>query len=75
MLLGIGYLTLSLWQRGEITVGEIAFVMGLALRLNLLANRLPGQANGLFRNYGQAQDSMRTVHSQLIWSTKRMHDP
>ncbi len=61
MLLGIGYLTLTLWQRGEISVGELAFALGLVLRLNLLANRFLGQVNGLFRNYGQAQDSMTTV--------------
>ncbi len=61
MLLGIGYLTLTLWQRGEISVGEVAFALGLILRLNLLANRFLGQVNGLFRNYGQAQDAMTTV--------------
>ncbi len=61
MLIGIGYLSLSQWQRGEISVGEIAFAMGLVLRLNLLANRFLGQVNGLFRNLGQAQDSMQSV--------------
>lgn len=61
MLLGVGYLALAQWQRGEITVGEIAFAMGLVLRLNLLANRFLGQVNGLFRNFGQAQDSMLSV--------------
>ena len=35
--------------------------MGLVLRLNLLANRFLGQVNGLFRNLGQAQDSMQSV--------------
>jgi ATP-binding cassette subfamily B multidrug efflux pump len=61
MLLGVGYLCLTQWQRGEISVGEIAFVLGLVLRLNLLANRFLGQVNGLFRNLGQAQDSMHSV--------------
>jgi ATP-binding cassette subfamily B multidrug efflux pump len=61
MLLGIGYLALTQWQRGEMSVGEIAFAMGLVLRLNLLANRFLGQVNGLFRNLGQAQDSMQSV--------------
>lgn len=61
MLIGIGYLCLTQWQRGEITVGEIAFAMGLVLRLNLLANRFLAQVNGLFRNLGQAQDSMQSV--------------
>ncbi len=61
MLIGVGYLTLTQWQRGEMSVGEIAFAMGLVLRLNLLANRFLGQVNGLFRNLGQAQDSMNSV--------------
>ncbi len=61
MLIGIGYLSLSQWQQGSMSVGEIAFAMGLVLRLNLLANRFLGQVNGLFRNLGQAQDSMQSV--------------
>ncbi len=61
MLIGIGYLSLAQWQRGDMSVGEIAFAMGLVLRLNLLANRFLGQVNGLFRNLGQAQDSMQSV--------------
>ncbi len=61
MLIGVGYLALMQWQRGEMSVGEIAFAMGLVLRLNLLANRFLGQVNGLFRNLGQAQDSMQSV--------------
>ncbi|MFK7860681.1 MAG: ABC transporter ATP-binding protein [Granulosicoccus sp.] len=61
MLIVVGYLSLSQWQRGEMTVGEVAFAMGLVLRLNLLANRFLGQVNGLFRNLGQAQDSMNSV--------------
>lgn len=61
MLIGIGYLSLTQWQQGSMSVGEIAFAMGLVLRLNLLANRFLGQVNGLFRNLGQAQDSMQSV--------------
>lgn len=61
MLIGIGYLALTQWQQGEMSIGEIAFAMGLVLRLNLLANRFLGQVNGLFRNLGQAQDSMQSV--------------
>jgi len=61
MLIGIGYLALTQWRQGNMSVGEIAFAMGLVLRLNLLANRFLGQVNGLFRNLGQAQDSMQSV--------------
>ena len=65
MLIGIGFLALTQWQRGEMSVGEIAFAMGLVLRLNLLANRFLGQVNGMFRNLGQAQDSMNSVAQQV----------
>ena len=61
MLIGVGYLALAQWQRGDITIGQVAFAMGLVLRLNLLANRFLGQVNGLFRNFGQAHDSMNSV--------------
>ena len=61
MLIGVGYLALAQWQRGDLSVGEVAFALGLVLRLNLLANRFLGQVNGLFRNFGQAQDSMNSV--------------
>lgn len=61
MLIVVGYLAMTQWQSGEITVGEVAFAMSLVLRLNLLANRFLGQVNGLFRNFGQAQDSMKSV--------------
>jgi len=65
MLIGVGYLSLTQWQRGEMSVGEIAFALGLVLRLNLLANRFLGQVNGLFRNLGQAQDSMQSVAQDI----------
>ncbi|MFK7891913.1 MAG: ABC transporter ATP-binding protein, partial [Granulosicoccus sp.] len=61
MLIGVGYLVLTQWQREALTVGEIAFAMGLVLRLNLLASRFLAQVNGLFRNLGQAHDSMQSV--------------
>ena len=61
MLTGVAYLSLLRWQQGEISVGEIAFALGIVLRLNLLANRFLAQVNGLFRNLGTAQDSMQSV--------------
>jgi len=61
MLVAIGYISLSQWMLNALTIGEIAFIFGLVLRLNLLANRFLSQVNGLFRNFGQVQDSMNTV--------------
>jgi ATP-binding cassette subfamily B multidrug efflux pump len=61
MLVAVGYISLSQWMLNTLTIGEVAFVFGLVLRLNLLANRFLSQINGLFRNYGQVQDAMNTV--------------
>jgi len=61
MLVAIGYISLSQWKLNALSIGEIAFVFGLVLRLNLLANRFLMQVNGLFRTFGQVQDSMNTV--------------
>ena len=61
MLVAIGYISLSQWKLDALTIGEIAFIFGLVLRLNLLANRFLMQVNGVFRHFGQVQDSMNTV--------------
>lgn len=52
---------LYLWQESLITAGNVAFSLALILRLNILLNRLLGQLNGLFRNFGVLQDSAETI--------------
>lgn len=52
---------LLLWQSSAISTGDVAFTLGLVLRLNLLLNRMLGQLNGLFRNIGTLQDSVEMI--------------
>nr|WP_145344478.1 ABC transporter ATP-binding protein [Roseibium hamelinense] len=61
MIVLISGLALMLWQQGQISVGHVAFALGLVLRLNLLLNRMLGQLNALFRNLGTLQDSMELI--------------
>ncbi len=61
MIVTIAGLALSFWQQGLITTGDVAFCLGLILRLNLMLNRMLGQLNGLFRNMGTLQDSMEMI--------------
>nr|WP_244304603.1 ABC transporter ATP-binding protein [Roseibium aestuarii] len=61
MMVLIAAMALVAWQDGGLSTGDVAFTLGLVLRLNLLLNRLFGQLNGLFRNIGTFQDSMDTV--------------
>ncbi|WP_153768040.1 ABC transporter ATP-binding protein [Labrenzia sp. CE80] len=61
MIVMIAAMALSFWQQGLVSTGDVAFCLGLVLRLNLLLNRLMGQLNGLFRNIGTLQDSMELI--------------
>ncbi|WP_417672137.1 ABC transporter ATP-binding protein [Roseibium sp.] len=61
MIVTIAGLSLSFWQQGLISTGDVAFCFGLILRLNLMLNRMMGQLNGLFRNMGTLQDSMEMI--------------
>ncbi len=61
MIVMISAGALYLWQVQLITAGEVAFTLALILRLNFLLNRMLGQLNGLFRNFGTIQDSAETI--------------
>ena len=57
----IGWIAIDLWLSGTSTLGSVAFVMALTLRLHLLSNRLLGNLNGFFRNVGVTQNTMELV--------------
>lgn len=57
----IGWISVDLWLSEQTTLGSVAFVMALTLRLHLLSNRLLGNLNGFFRNVGVTQNTMELV--------------
>ncbi|MEO1066469.1 MAG: ABC transporter ATP-binding protein [Pseudomonadota bacterium] len=61
MVVGVGYASILLWQAGAMTLGEMAFALGLVLRLTILATRMLGQFNGIFRAIGNIQNAMETT--------------
>ena len=61
MIFSIAAFSMDLWLKGAITVGGVAFTLGLVLRLNSLLGRLMTQLNGLMRNFGTMQNSMEMV--------------
>ncbi len=61
MLVVIGFAALWLFSTQALTAGEVAIVLALCLRLNLLMGRLLGLLNGLFRNFGTAQNSAKLI--------------
>lgn len=62
---GIAALSIQLWSQGLISVGSVAFTLGLVLRLYNLLGRMMNQLNGLMRNYGVAQNSAELIARPL----------
>jgi len=65
MIAGIAALSVHLWTQGLISVGGVAFTMGLVLRLYNLLGRFMTQLNGLMRNYGTATNSAELIARPL----------
>ena len=61
MLVVIAALAIWFFTRSVLTAGEVAVVLTLCLRLNLLFGRLLGLLNGLFRNFGTVQNSAELI--------------
>jgi len=57
MLVVIAGLAIWFYATLVFTAGEVAVILALCLRLNLLMGRLLGLLNGLFRNFGTVQNS------------------
>jgi ATP-binding cassette, subfamily B, multidrug efflux pump len=66
----IAYMTIDLWLKGDISIGAVAFTLGLVLRLNMLLGRMMTQLNSLLRNYGTIQNSMETVAKPYLITDK-----
>ena len=57
----IAYIAIDLWLSEQTSLGSVAFVLALVLRLQLLSSRLLGNLNGFFRNVGVTQNTMDLV--------------
>ncbi|MEX3011976.1 ABC transporter ATP-binding protein [Hoeflea sp. TYP-13] len=66
MIVAIGYFSIDLWLRGQISVGAVAFTLSLVLRLSLLLGRMMTQLNGLMRNFGTIQNSMDMLNKPIL---------
>ncbi|MBA5775733.1 ABC transporter ATP-binding protein [Stappia sp. F7233] len=71
MIVSIAAMAIQSWQGGRISAGDVAVVMGLVLRLNILLNRLMGQMNGLFRALGTLQDSADMITRKVTLTDHR----
>lgn len=65
MIVTVAAIAIDLWTKNLISVGEVAFTLGLVLRLNMLLGRLMMQLNGMLRQLGLIENSMRLVSEPL----------
>lgn len=70
MIFSIAAFSMDLWIKGAISVGGVAFTLGLVLRLNNLLSRLMTQLNGLMRNFGTMQNAMDMVAKPIAIQDK-----
>ena len=61
----MAFMALDLWLAGAISVGAVAFTLGLVLRLSMMLNRLMMQANQMLRMVGTIQNSAEIVSRPL----------
>lgn len=65
MIVTVAAIAIDLWTQDAITVGQVSFTLGLVLRLNMLLGRLMMQLNGMLRQLGLIENSMRLVSAPL----------
>jgi ATP-binding cassette subfamily B multidrug efflux pump len=65
MITVIAWFAIHLWVDGSITVGAVAFTLGLVLRLNMLLGRLMMQMNGILRSLGVLENSKELISQPL----------
>ena len=61
LVTGTTGLALWLWSRNAITLGDIALITGLAIRINNMAGWVMWVIAGIFENAGTVQEGMETI--------------
>ncbi|TCT40183.1 ABC transporter ATP-binding protein [Martelella mediterranea] len=65
MITLIAALSVHLWFSSDISSGDVAFTLGLALRLSMLLGRLMMQLNGIMRAIGTIQNSAELISKPI----------
>jgi ATP-binding cassette, subfamily B, multidrug efflux pump len=61
LLFAVGALSIGLWLGGAVTVGAVAVVIGLVLRLWGMSQWIMWEVSGLFENIGTVQDGITSI--------------
>ena len=61
LLLSVGALAIGLWLNEVVTIGAVAVVVGLVLRLYGMSQWIMWEVSGLFENIGTVQDGIASI--------------
>ena len=61
LLLAVGALSITLWIEEAVTIGAVAVVIGLVLRLWGMSQWIMWEVSGLFENIGTVQDGINSI--------------
>ncbi len=65
LLFAIAATSIYLWQLSAVTVGSIAFAMGLVMRMQGMSQWIMWEIAGLFENIGVIQDGIDTISRNI----------
>nr|WP_272212108.1 ABC transporter transmembrane domain-containing protein [Marinicella sp. W31]MDC2878011.1 ABC transporter transmembrane domain-containing protein [Marinicella sp. W31] len=65
MITAIAAFSVHLWFTSDISSGDVAFTLGLSLRLSMLLGRLMMQLNGIMRAIGTIQNSAELISQPI----------
>ncbi len=71
LLFSVAATSVWLWQAGAVTVGAIAFAVGLVLRLQGMSQWILWEIAGLFENIGIVEDGINTISRDIAITDRR----
>jgi ATP-binding cassette subfamily B multidrug efflux pump len=64
MVVGTGSLAVTLWTRGQVSVGTVAMALPLAVQISNMAGWVAQNITSIFENVGVVQDGMKSIAVQ-----------
>lgn len=61
LLFSTGWLSLSLWTTGAVSIGAVAVAIGLVLRMGGMSQWIMWEASALFENIGTVEDGISSI--------------
>ena len=65
LLFSVAAVSVFLWQQGAVSIGAIAFAVGLVLRLKGMSQWILWEISTLFENIGVVEDGMHTISRNI----------